>query len=406
LASTEVGTALFGITVLVVAVAQLRGTAGQTRRYRLYALYGAIAVFVGTTGTSLLQAVFEQVAGPALLIYQAALIAAAILLTMGLRLPSSQVIADLVVELDETASASPRDTLSRLLGDPLLQIGTGDTEHGFIDSQGERIELPDEDSDRIATLVERVKGDTTMIVHDRALASDGLLVEAVSTVARLSAANSDLNAQARLRLADLTASRRRLLLAEEDERRRLSHRLQERTASRLATIERSLLPLVRDGAAVPDVAHKVDTALEQLRLAQDDLAAIVHGLHPWESDGDLDGALAALAARTPIPVEVEVTGGPVGREAATAIYYVCSEAITNALKHAAAAHVHVEVHGDGEGLTVTVSDDGAGGADPSRGSGLRGLADRVAALGGELTVDSPYGKGTRLVGTLPHGTGT
>jgi signal transduction histidine kinase len=171
----------------------------------------------------------------------------------------------------------------------------------------------------------------------------------------------------------------------------------------LASIEHTLVPLAGNRAGGLEVSRLVDTALEQLRLARDDLAAIVHGLHPWESDGDLDQALTALAARIPIPVEVEVTGGPIGRELATAVYYVCSEAITNALKHSAAAHVHIEVHGDGSGLTVMVSDDGAGGADPSKGSGLRGLADRVAALGGELTVDSPQGAGTRLVGTLPHG---
>jgi signal transduction histidine kinase len=258
----------------------------------------------------------------------------------------------------------------------------------------------------VATLVERERGETTVIVHDRALASDGLLLEAVSTVARLSAANASLNVQARGRLSDLTASRRRLLLAEEDERRRLSHRLHERTAPRLSYIERTLLPMVRDGVGEPSVVRLVYTALEQLRLARQDLNAIVRGLHPWESDGDLDQALTALAARTPIPVEVEVTGGPVGRELATAAYYVCSEAITNALKHAAAAHVHIEVHADGSGLTVMVSDDGTGGADPSKGSGLRGLADRVAALGGELTVDSPRGAGTRLVGTLPSEAGT
>ncbi len=404
LAATGVGTGGYGLAVTAVALSRLRGVAGQTLRYRVFALYASIAILVGTTLVTPIRMLLDQnrLAESALLVYQASLAAAAILLALGLRLPPPDTIADLVIDLDETRSPSLRDTLARLLGDPLLQIGSSDGDGGFVDSEGRRILLPDEESGRVATLLEREKGETAVIVHDRTLASDGVLLEAVATVARLSTSNTRLNAEARARLTELTASRRRLLLAEEGERQRLSFRLQDRTDPGLASIELTLTSIVQDPETPASVVRLVDPAIDQLHLARDDLADIVRGLHPWEVDGDLSRALTALASRTPIPVHVDVSGDPVDREVATAVYYVCAEAVTNALKHAAAARVQIEVHGTGSDLIVTVSDDGAGGADPARGSGLRGLVDRVAALGGELEVDSPPGRGTTLVGTLPR----
>jgi signal transduction histidine kinase len=405
LASTNGGTALYGLTITTVALTRLGRVTGQTRKYRLFAFYAASAVLMGSTGTAVFRTFADRIqfAEPALLVYQGSLVAAAMLLAMGLRLPTTESIADLVVELDEARSASLRDSMARLLGDPLLVIGFDSGEGRFVDSQGAPIDLEAVGSGRVATVVARETGETAVIVHGQTHTSDGVLLEAVSTVARLSTSNARLNAEARTRLAELTASRRRLLAAEEEERRRLSRRLQDRTEHRLAKVDRVLTTISERPVTEPSVLSSVDQAIDQLRLARQDLASIVRGLHPWESDGDLNTALAALAARSPIQVEVDITSEPIEAETASAIYYVCSEAITNALKHAEAHHVQIEVRSDGSGLTVTARDDGTGGADPARGTGLRGLVDRVSALGGDLEVDSPRGEGTTLIGTLPRG---
>jgi signal transduction histidine kinase len=407
LASTDIGTALYGLTITTVGLIRLGGVTGHTRKHRLFALYAALSLLIGSTGTAVFR-IFTgriQFAEPALLVYQASLVAAALLLAVGLRRPTTESIADLVVELDGTRSATLRDTMARLLGDPLLEIGFGGVDGRFVGPQGSPMDLDDVGIGRVATVVARERGGTAVIVHDEALAADGVLLEAVSTVARLWASNASLNAEARERLAELTTTRRRLLAAEEEVRRRLSRRLQDRTEHRLTSVEQTLMTISERPATEPSVLRAVDGAIDQLRLARQDLSSIVRGLHPWATDGDLSRALAALAARSPIPVDVNITSEPMEPETASAIYYVCSEAITNALKHAEAHHVQIEVRSEGSGLTVMARDDGTGGADPARGTGLRGLADRVAALGGDLEVDSPRGKGTTLIGTLPQESG-
>jgi signal transduction histidine kinase len=334
------------------------------------------------------------------------MVTAAILLGTGLRIPSTDSIADLVVELDEAHSSTLRDHLARLLGDPLLEIGFGHGDDGFVDARGAAIEIPVTGTGRVATIVERDIGERVVIVHDEALSRDGVLLDAVATVARLSVANARLNAEARDRLADLAASRRRLVDTEEDERRRLSRRLRDHAEERLHAVEGGLAAIVDDQATEPTVANSVLAALEQLHLAVQDLDSIVRGLDPWDMGGDLRTALATLAVRSPIPIDVEVSGEPPERAVASTIYYLCSEAVANALKHAGARHITIEVRRGTTGLTVLVSDDGAGGANPAAGTGLRGLMDRVAALGGDLTVESRLEAGTTLVGLLPSGTGT
>jgi signal transduction histidine kinase len=155
-----------------------------------------------------------------------------------------------------------------------------------------------------------------------------------------------------------------------------------------------------DDSNSPAIA--AENALDQLRLARRELDTIARGLHPWESSGDLETALVALAARAPIPVSVTVEAQPERREIASAIYYVCSEAVANAVKHSSADHIEIELTLRGGALVVSVTDDGHGGADPNKGTGLGGLADRVAGLGGELVVESQRGAGTGLTATFSH----
>jgi signal transduction histidine kinase len=135
-----------------------------------------------------------------------------------------------------------------------------------------------------------------------------------------------------------------------------------------------------------------------------ELEELGRGLHPrLLSERGLGGALAELAQRSVLPVEVSVASSRLPQELEAAVYFICSEALANAAKHASATKVSIQVAaGDGE-LSVRVADHGRGGADAARGSGLRGLADRVEALGGELRIESPSGGGSLIAARLPLG---
>ncbi len=122
-------------------------------------------------------------------------------------------------------------------------------------------------------------------------------------------------------------------------------------------------------------------------------------------DGGLEPALSSLAERAPVPVDLLVLRERLPADIETAAYFVCSEALTNAAKYARASRVSVEVVRHERELSVTVIDDGVGGADPAAGTGLRGLADRIEALGGRLRVESPPQGGTRIVAAVPSVTG-
>src|SRR4029450_2169170 len=138
--------------------------------------------------------------------------------------------------------------------------------------------------------------------------------------------------------------------------------------------------------------------------AREELGRLAQGLHPRVlAEHGLTDALAVLAKDLPLPVEIKVTGNQLPPPVAAAAYFVCAEALTNTAKHAAAARVTVAVTASDGRVRVEIAADGVGGADPARGSGLRGLADRVATLGGTLQVQSVPGRGTHLAADLPPG---
>jgi signal transduction histidine kinase len=140
----------------------------------------------------------------------------------------------------------------------------------------------------------------------------------------------------------------------------------------------------------------------ELAAARDELRELARGIHPRVlTEHGLGPALAALAERSPVPATVAAPGDRLPAAVEAAAYFVCSEALANVAKYAQASRVRCELLVAGGRLTLTVTDDGVGGADPDRGSGLRGLADRVDALGGRLTVSSPAGEGTTVTADLP-----
>jgi signal transduction histidine kinase len=207
------------------------------------------------------------------------------------------------------------------------------------------------------------------------------------------------NAQARELLA---ASRRRIVQAGDEARQRLERNLHDGAQQRLVALALTVRMAERKLADDPDAAGRLlAQAGTELEQALAELREIARGLHPAVlTERGLGPAVDALATRAPVPVDSDIDGrlpGPV--EAAA--YYVVSEALTNVAKYAGATAARVGISRDDGVLVVEVADDGVGGADASRGSGLRGLADRVEALGGRLDVSSPEGSGTTLRATLP-----
>jgi signal transduction histidine kinase len=211
--------------------------------------------------------------------------------------------------------------------------------------------------------------------------------------------------QLRSRVATLQASRDRAVDAAEDERRRIERDLHDGAQQRLVALAMDLgmarAKLRTDPQAATDL---VGEAHEEAKRALAELRDLARGIHPAVlADRGLDAAISALAARSPVPVGVEVVSERLPGPVESTGYFVVAEALTNAAKHAHAGEITVRIAHEGDLLVVEVADDGTGGADPARGSGLRGLADRVAAIDGRLTVTSPPGGPTVVRAELPCG---
>jgi signal transduction histidine kinase/uncharacterized protein YhfF len=211
----------------------------------------------------------------------------------------------------------------------------------------------------------------------------------------------------RARDAEVAAARARVLDAADGERQRIGRDLHDGAQQRVVALGH-LITIARRklGDDVPPEAVAIlDRAQEEARLATDELRELARGLHPAGlTEKGLGPALEALVARSPIPLVLD--GLPERRLPAPVeltAYYLASEGLNNAVKYAGASEVHIDVGQRLSEAVVRVSDDGAGGADPLAGSGLAGLADRVAALGGELRIDSPAGAGTTLTAVIPLG---
>jgi signal transduction histidine kinase len=212
-------------------------------------------------------------------------------------------------------------------------------------------------------------------------------------------------AQLRARVAALKASRDRAVDSAEDERRRIERDLHDGAQQRLVALAMDLGMAKEKLRTDPQAATElVGEAHEEAKRALAELRDLARGIHPAVlADRGLDAAISALAARSPVPVGVEVATERLPGAVESTAYFVVAEALTNAAKHARAGEITVHIARRDDLLVVEVTDDGDGGADPARGSGLRGLADRVAAIDGRLTVTSPAGGPTVVRAELPCG---
>ena len=298
-----------------------------------------------------------------------------------------------------------RSVVARALHDPSADIayrvpGTD----GYVDAAGRAVDVTPHDG-RAVTHLERDGEPVAVLLHDPVLTEEPDLVEAVAAGAGLAVENERLHAEVREQLAEVRASRTRLVEAADAARRRVERDLHDGAQQRLVAVGLALR-LARSRLTSPP--DELDALLveagEELSAALAELRELARGIYPaLLTDAGLGPALASLAERAPVPVVLE--GVPSQRNpepVEQTCYFVVSEAVTNAAKHASASRVAVSVVPDGGDLRVEVADDGVGGAD-AEGSGLRGLADRVAALGGHLLVSSPARGGTRVTATLPCG---
>ncbi|MCW2764734.1 MAG: two-component sensor histidine kinase [Nocardioides sp.] len=204
--------------------------------------------------------------------------------------------------------------------------------------------------------------------------------------------------------AELNASRARIVAAGDDARRRIERDLHDGAQQRLVSLALRLRSAAATDMAGPaQFRDELAGASSEVIAALDELREVSHGIHPAVlSEGGLGPALRALAGRCAIPVELDISApGRFAERIEVTGYYVVSEVLTNAVKHAGATVVRVAVEQPHRMLRLSIRDDGVGGADPARGSGLIGLYDRVEAMGGTILVDSPVGAGTAVLVSLP-----
>jgi signal transduction histidine kinase len=310
-------------------------------------------------------------------------------------------VGDLVVSL---GSARPGDVgvaLARTLGDPSLQLALWLPDRGeFVNEAGEPVDPTAVPDGRAFTPIGPPEEPLAAIVHDDRLLGQRPLPEAAGSAARLALENTRLQAELRRQLAELRASRARIVEAADAERRRLERDLHDGAQQRLLALGLALQLLGRRDAD-PELLRQAET---ELQIALRELRDLARGIHPTIlSEQGLGPAVRSLADRAAIPISVAGGDDRYPASVETAAYFVVAEALTNVAKHAAARSAAVSLARHNGQLVVDIRDDGCGGAVARGGGGLQGLADRVAAVGGSFAVASEPGIGTRLHAELPCG---
>jgi signal transduction histidine kinase len=376
-------------------------SSGMVRRGRMVASTGAIAI-ASVVALDRVAALFDLAVPDALVLasYDLVVTVVAIALAADLRLGagSGSAATGIVVELGASSDAtSLRDRLAGVLGDPSLVVGYSNETGDFADESGRRIELPAAGTGRTVLPVFDGDNQVAMVVHDEAVLGDPGLVDAVATATRIAVMNLRLRAEIDDRVLALQGSQRRLLAAEANQRSRIERRLAEGALARLARV----VALLSD----PAVAQSIGAAPVDLRSALDaadtELRSFARGVYPASlTSAGLAAAVEELASSSGHVVDVALPPTRLPPATEVAAYFVCAEALANAVKHARATRIGIEGEVAAGALRLSVTDDGVGGADPS-GSGIQGLRDRLAAIGGLLEVSDTRGGGTTVSAIVP-----
>ncbi|TCO51370.1 histidine kinase/DNA gyrase B/HSP90-like ATPase [Kribbella antiqua] len=273
--------------------------------------------------------------------------------------------------------------LGEALGDPSLTV------HRWPDQMGR--------ADRQVLTVNEAGHPVAVIAHQSAALEDPLTARAVETAVRLAVTNIRLQDEQLSRLRELEAARARVVAAADRQREEVAEELGQNVAALLRDAQAELAEVQVSGR---DTA--LDIVAAELATAIAEIGDLVAGIPPATlGEGRLHDALQILAARAPAEVAISYSDDSAGdADAETALFYVCSEALANAAKHAEAGRITIDVRRYGDLLEATITDNGRGGADAS-GSGLTGLSDRLAVLDGRLRVVSPPGAGTTVTATVP-----
>ena len=392
-------TLALGGAVVGVAAWRLVTSRGVERKAALVPLAGASAVWGVLAITAVERLTSADVGGLAAWGYELAVALTAVALVVELvsERPVRAATTGLVVDLGNAGEGAEgvRAAIARAVGDPGLAILYRAGEQ-WVDEEGRPAPLPGEDADRqVSTIPDDDGKPVAAILHDPAALRDETLARSVAAAVGLAVANVRLQADVAAQVREVGASRRRLVEAGDVERRRLREQLGAGAERRLDVVAAHLQRL--DAPALAGL-------VAELEAARDDLARFAQGVHPQTlTDQGLPAALRTLAGQAAVPVDVDAPDVRLPAPQEVAAYFVCSEALANVAKYAGASSARIVLAADDALLRVQVTDDGRGGADPAAGSGLRGLADRVEALGGRLSVDSAAGRGTTVAAVLPVG---
>jgi signal transduction histidine kinase len=271
---------------------------------------------------------------------------------------------------------------------------------GYVDERGRSV--PTGGGERRWLTVADADGPVAIVAHQSPALDDSATAEAVTAAVRLAVRHERLQHEQQQQLAALEASRARIVAAADRERERAAAQLRDDVGVSLQ-LAQSELGAVRTAARDSVELESLDIVVGELVAAQIEIVKLVAGIPPAHlGSGRLHEALQALAQRSPVPVSVTVaTDAASDQDTEAALFYVCSEALANAVKHADAKRIGITVRRVNRAIEAVISDEGRGGADPT-GSGLQGLADRLTTLNGRLRVDSPPGAGTTVTAVVPN----
>jgi signal transduction histidine kinase len=319
------------------------------------------------------------------------------------RASSPEVLARFVVDLGDAAEAGTlRDRLARAVGDPSLTLAyavEGEPD-AWVDDMGTPIRRLPPTTDRAVTPISVGGLELGFVGHDPAFVGDSRVFGLIAAAAGLAISNSATQAEIRRRMAMVDASRERLVHAADAQGRRIESALENGVGARLTCVGE----LLGSAATLRPEDAQLGAVLGELEVARQGLRDFARGVYPANlRSGGLIAAIEDLAKQSQLAVEIGTVGAARYEPAVeSTLYFVCSEALVNVAKHARASRVTIELGEDAGGPVLRIVDDGIGGANVAAGSGLRGLADRVEALGGSLMIDDRPGGGTSVTAGVPR----